>query len=361
MGARVSQELSPHELSHELLPRHTASYHPHTPLDTTKITEGLIEEKRRLEQGEIDRMENFKFPDEGKFKINPPILVIDMHGRYERINRNDLFQPPFPIIKINSARLGTLNITSENIDTLYRELYNMSFIRDETSGSFANRVRVIAEANDSIRSYPNKIQSRRSKTLNAKRIDSRTKNGSWYMNPSVGDYIRDSRSPYKMYTASTDGKTMLNKLYIHKDNNSVNLIYDGQEYDLFFSVWYNKLEKLSKTKGLSDRREIEKLLSHVNASAYREGELKHIYKKSRPLIGEVTFKDIVEFIKAYIMESPNIPLIVLDITCSRISNIDPENDMAPAEFDAISGLAAGMKTKTKKKPKTKKRPKTKKM
>ena len=197
MGARVS---------HELSTRDTASYRPHTPLDTTKITDDLIAKKHILEQGEIDRMEKFKFPDEEYLEINPPILVIDMHGRYERINRNDLFQPPFPIIKINSARLGTVNITSENLDKMYRDLYNMSSIRDETSGSFANRVRVIAEANDSIRSYPDKIQSRRSKTLNAKRIDSRTKNGSWYMNPSVGDYIRDARSPYKMYTASTDGR-----------------------------------------------------------------------------------------------------------------------------------------------------------
>ena len=174
----MSQELSPHELSHELLPRHTTSYHPHTPLDTTKITDGLIAKKHSLEQGEIDRMEKFRFPHEIKSKINPPILVIDMHGRYERINRNDLFQPPFPIIKINSARLGTVNITSENIGTVYRELDKMSIIRDETIGSFANSVRVRAEANESIRSYPDRIQSRRSKTLNAKRIDSRTKNGS---------------------------------------------------------------------------------------------------------------------------------------------------------------------------------------
>ena len=45
MGARVSQELSPHELSHELLPRHTTSYRSHTPLDTTKFTDSLIAKK----------------------------------------------------------------------------------------------------------------------------------------------------------------------------------------------------------------------------------------------------------------------------------------------------------------------------
>ena len=48
---------------------------------------------------------------------------------------------------------------------------------------------------------------------------------------------------------------------------------------------------------------------------------------------------------------PGIPLIVLDLSCSRISNIDPENDMAPVEFDTISGIAAGVKPKTNKKPK----------
>ena len=227
MGAKVSQELSDAE----------------NPVNIEGSRNSISSETETMENGEMETSDDIDTIEEFEFIQNPPILVLNLHGGYYSLSEDKLFKPPFPIIKINASRLGTPNLCNPSIprDDMYSALgeielsHDQGMTRKEHSKKFISDVRETVERHDPFRNPKgieedamDHLHNERKEILGKMKVDhDKTAIEKLYMSPGMGDYIRDARNPYKIYTASPHKKTLLNKVYTYEDDdNSIHLIYE---------------------------------------------------------------------------------------------------------------------------------------